>query len=347
MNTRLSILFLAVMLISISGLQAQPAPQPPTDEPVPVSVDNFIRAETDRTFGGVVKQGGFGKFFHYRELAPINNQIVRRTNRDTLYSVGVFDLDAGPLLIALPDAGKRFLTTIVIDEDHYVFTVAYGPGSHTVTGDKLGTRYALVAIRILVDPNDPKDVDQVHALQDAVKVEQPDGPGTFKVPNWDQESRKKVADALVVLGETIPDYRRAAGRKDEVDPVRHLIATATGWGLNPDKDAIYLNVTPKQNDGITVYKLTVKDVPVDAFWSISVYNAKGYFEPNKQNAYSLNNLTATTADDGSVTVQFGGDGTTTNCLPITPGWNYTVRLYRPRQQVLDGTWKFPEAGPVR
>ena len=36
-----------------------------------------------------------------------------------------------------------------------------------------------------------------------------------------------------------------------------------------------------------------------------------------------------------------------NMLPITPGWNYLVRLYRPRAEVLDGTWKFPEATLVR
>ena len=141
---------------------------------------------------------------------------------------------------------------------------------------------------------------------------------------------------------------RAGGRRGEVDPIRHLIATASLWGLNPDKDAIYLNVTPKQNDGKTVHKLTVKDVPVDAFWSISVYNQEGYFEKNEHNAYTLNNLTAKKNDDGSVSVQFGGcDGKTPNCLPITPGWNYIVRLYRPRKEVLDGTWKFPEAQPVK
>jgi hypothetical protein len=74
-----------------------------------------------------------------------------------------------------------------------------------------------------------------------------------------------VRDALMVLGETIPDWRRAAGRRDEVDPIRHLIVTATGWGLNPDRDAIYLNVTPAKNDGATIYKLNVTDVPVDGF----------------------------------------------------------------------------------
>ena len=167
-------------------------------------------------------------------------------NRDTLYSISVYDLDAGPVTITLPDAGKRFMTMIVFDEDHYVYTVVYGAGTYSFSKEQIGSRYAMAAIRILVDPNDPKDVKQVNALQDAVKVEQPGGPGKFEVPNWDDASRKKVADALTVLGATLPDWRGAAGRKDQVDPVRHLIVTATGWGLNPDKDAIYLNVVPAQ-----------------------------------------------------------------------------------------------------
>ena len=52
--------------------------------------------------------------------------------------------------------------------------------------------------------------------------------------------------------------------------------------------------------------------------------------------------------DGSFTVQFGGDPKTAkNHLAITSGWNYTVRLYRPRKEILEGMWKFPEAQPVK
>ena len=116
-----------------------------------------------------------------------------------------------------------------------------------------------------------------------------------------------------------------------------------GWGGNPEKDATYIGATPAKNDGTTVYKLHVEDVPVDGFWSISLYNADGFFQKNPFDAYSVNNLTASKAGDGSVDVQFGGcDGKIDNCLPITPGWNYTVRLYRPHEDILDGTWKFPE-----
>jgi hypothetical protein len=127
-----------------------------------------------------------------------------------------------------------------------------------------------------------------------------------------------------------------------------LIGTAFAFGGNPEEDALYLNVTPSKNDGVTVHRLTVKDVPVDAFWSISLYNAEGHFQKNAFDAYSLNSVTAKKDSDGSVPVQFGGcDGKISNCLPIMSGWNYMVRLYRPRPDILNGMWRFPEAQPVK
>jgi len=235
----------------------------------------------------------------------------------------------------------------VISEDHYVPAVIYTPGAHTLTREQVGTRYVVAGIRILVDPNDPKDVAAVHALQDAIKASQPGGPGKFEVPNWDPVSQKKVRDALLVLSSTSSGFGGAFGKKGEVDPVARLMGAAAGWGGNPDKDATYLGVTPEKNDGTTVHKVTVKDVPVDAFWSISVYNEKGYYEKNALNSYTINSITGKKSADGSTTVQFGGcDGKIPNCIPIMKGWNYTVRLYRPRPEILNGTWKFPEARPV-
>jgi hypothetical protein len=58
-------------------------------------------------------------------------------------------------------------------------------------------------------------------------------------------------------------------------------------------------------------------------------------------AYTLSNITAKKDPNGSVTVRFGGqEGKLPNCLPIMKGWNYIVRLYRPRAKVLDGRWNF-------
>jgi hypothetical protein len=332
---------LAALALTASAALAQTSANP-----IPVTPDNFRRAETDMYFAGLVKEGAFGKLLHHREPMTIESPIVR-PNRDTLYSYGVFDLNAGPVTITLPDAGKRFLSLQVLDEDQYTSQVLYGAGRHTFTREKIGTRYVSLGVRILVDPANPEDVRQVRALQDAIKLEQK-SPGKWQAPNFDPVSQKKVRDALLLLGETVPDTRRMFGPRSKVDPVRHLIGTAIGFGGNPEKDALYLTVTPAKNDGTTVHRLTVKDVPVDAFWSISVYNAKGNFQKNSLDTYSLNNITAKKNTDGAVAVQFGGcDGKVPNCLPIVQGWNYTVRLYRPRAEILNGKWTFPEAQPLK
>jgi len=232
----------------------------------------------------------------------------------------------------------------VISEDHYTTEVAYAPATVTLSRDQVGTRYVMAAIRTLVDPNDAADLAAVHVLQDAVTVTQY-APGYFSAPDWDAVSQKTVRDALVTLATTLPDTKNMFGTAAETDPVRHLIGSANAWGGNPERDAFYLTVVPSQNDGTTVHRLTVKDVPVDGFWSVTVYNKDGYFTANEQNAYSLNNITATKDPDGSTTIQFGGTGAD-NLLPITPGWNYPVRLYRPRPEILDGSWTFPAAEPV-
>lgn len=313
---------------------------------VPVTVENFIRAETDLYFGHTATTR-LGRFVPIRAPMPIESQVVIRANRDTLYTRAVFDLDAGPVTVTLPDPGARFMSAQVIDEDQYTPRVIYEPGEHRFTRQDIGTRYMMLGVRMLVDPNDPEDVAVVNQLQDAVTVMQPDGPGRFEAPQFDRTSQDEVRSALLALAGTLSDTRQAFGARGQVDPVRRLVCAASAWGGNPDRDAVYLSITPGRNDGKVVHHLQVRDVPVDGFWSVSVYNAQGYYEANPQSAYSINNLTAAREDDGSVRIQFGGcEGGVANCLPIMPGWNYMVRLYRPRDEVIDGRWAFPEARPA-
>ncbi len=134
----------------------------------------------------------------------------------------------------------------VIDEDHYTPEVIYWAGTYTFNREKIGTRYVSLGVPILVNPGDADDIKQVHALQDAITVAQPGGPGRFEVPNWDQASRKKVHDTLLALAETLPDTKRTFGARDQVDPVRHLIGTAFAFGGNPEKDAPLSQRHPSQ-----------------------------------------------------------------------------------------------------
>lgn len=89
-------------------------------------------------------------------------------------------------------------------------------------------------------------------------------------------------------------------------------------------------------------------MPVDGFWSVSVYNAAGYFEKNPRNSYSVNNITGVPNADGSVTVRFGDfPDSVPNAIPTPEGWNVVVRLYRPRPEILTGAWALPELVPAR
>jgi hypothetical protein len=336
---------LAATSFAIAGTIA--SAQTSTSATQPVTIENYNRAQTDVYFAGVVKNGGFGKFRHGRELAPPVQQGIVRPGRETLYSFAIFDLDAGPVTITLPSGAERFMGMQVVNEDQYTKGVYYETGSYTLTGEMIGTRYAIAVVRFVVDFSNKEEIRRVHALQDAIKFSQ-QNTGAFEIPNWDDASLKKVKAALLQLGTTVSDTRRMFGADGhQVDPVKHLIGSAMLWGGNPEKDALYLPITPARNDGKAVYKLTVRNIPVDGFWSVTVYNSEGYLQPNPYNAYAINNITAKKAPDGSVTIQFGGcDGQIPNCLPITQEWNYTVRLYRPRPEILDGTWKFPEAWAV-
>lgn len=337
---------LVLLLAAATAATAQPSPPPLPAPAILVTPENFPRAESDLNFAGLVKEGGFGKFVHRREPTALDRQRTTRMNRDTLYSAAVFDLDAGPVTITLPDAGKRFLSLQIVDEDADAADVHYGPGAVTLTKASVGSRYALAAIRIFVDADDSKDADAVHGLQDAIRVDQPGGPGAFSVPNWDAASQVDVRTALTALAETLPDASGLSGPRGAGDPVRRLIGAAAAWGGLPEKDLLIVNVAPDRNDGTTVQRLTLKDIPVDGFWSVSVYDGDGRFAKNPQSAYSVNSIDAKGEPAGAVVIQFGGcDGRIPNCLPTPPDWSYALRLYRPRSEALASGWKPPVPEP--
>jgi hypothetical protein len=309
-----------------------------------VDNDNFVRAETDRMFAGLqAAAGGVNRWNHYREPTPIDQQTVIRMNRDTLYSLAVVDVSKGATLM-VPESGERYLSVMVIDQDHYVKGIFHEPGTYTLTAEEVGTPYAVFGARVLLDETDPADLARVHAIQDGFAIEAASSE-PFVMPDYEEGSftatREAILDRVRHGG---MNTHGMFGDKDEVDPEEHLLGTAAGWGGLPETEAFYVSEEPHLPVG--AYQLTAKDVPVDAFWSVSLYNAEGFFELNDLGAYSVNNINGVKNDDGSVTVRFGGDESLPNVLPLTEGWNYLIRLYQPRPEILDGTWKFPKLEPV-
>ena len=136
-----------------------------------VNADNFVRAETDRMFAGLQRDaGGINVVSHNRSPASVDHQTVIRMNRDTLYSFAVVDITAGATL-TIPEHGGRYLSAMVVNQDHYINEIFHLPGEHQLTMDRHRTPFVALAVRTLVDPTDPDDLAEVHALQDGVALE--------------------------------------------------------------------------------------------------------------------------------------------------------------------------------
>ncbi len=306
-----------------------------------VTVDTFVRAESDFYIRANMEAFGYGlgELHHLRDPIAPDNQPTIRMNQDTLYSGLVLDLSE-PAEITLPEIDGRYQSMHVVSQDHYMFAEAK-PGTHTLTEEEVGTRFASVSFRTFVDVSNPEDIEKAHAAQDAIEVSG-GGEGPFETPDWDLKALTVARQALsdvAVLGFNA-DF--AFGSKDEVRPIDHLVGAAAGWGGLPRTAASYVVDSVAANDGEVAHAVTVKDVPVDAFWSVTVYNADGYLEPNDLGVNSYNNVSAKPNDDGSYTLHFGSceDGRI-NCIPISPGWNHSIRLYEPRAEILEGSWSFP------
>jgi len=315
------------------------------DEAVKVNVDNFVRAETAAQFDRslALTGGEVNTFMHYREAIPLDKQTVIRMNRDTFYSVAIVDISKGATL-TIPETDGRYVSASVVNEDHYLNKVYHGKGTYKLTMKEFDTPYVNISIRTLVDPSDPEDVKKVRAIQDGITIKS-NSAIPYTHPEYDQASYEAVYKAVIELGRFAPDAKKMFGKKEQVSEVRYLIGAAIGWGGLTETEAYYLNVEP--NLPVGAYEITVKDVPVDAFWSISLYNKEGFFQENEYNANSVNNVTGTPNEDGSFTVHFGGDPKSSNYLHIMEGWNYVVRMYQPRKEILEGKWVFPSVKPVK
>jgi hypothetical protein len=312
-----------------------------------VTVDNFVRAESDHMIRANMKMGKLtvGKLTHSRQPTTPETQAVIRSNQDTLYSAVVLDLSK-PVTVTLPEIGGRYMSAHVINQDHYMF-VETKPGDYQLTEKSVGSRFAIVWFRTFADVNDPADIAEAHRAQDGIAVTG-GGPGPFEAPDWNLEDLGIIRKALNDVATLGFETTYAFGRKDGVRPVDYLVGAAAGWAGLPSKASFYVIGSVDANDGSTPHAVTAKDVPVGAFWSITVYNKDGFLESNDLNRNSYNNVTAKKNDDSSVTIHFGGCGDgRINCIPITPGWSYLIRMYEPRKEILDGSWTSPRIEPVK
>jgi hypothetical protein len=307
-------------------------------EKIAVTMDNYEDAESDLAFYNVTKLVGMNTFFHFPTGAfDLDNQTVVRMNRDTYYSAAVIDTTQGATL-TIPETNGRYLSVMVVQNDHYIDQVFLEPGTHEITSD---TDFAMVAMRIRANQNDPDDADAIAALRAGVKLEV-GGNASHVRPNYDMEQLVALRDELTVEGTKLGTLMGMQGAHGMIEPTMHLYGTAIGWGLLPDAQAQYLGSTKFSNDGCYMASYDAPPFKEPGFFSITIYDADGwiYDENGILNEFNMN-----LNDDGSFDAYFGECGDVDNNLPTVDGWNYILRIYEPKLDELQD-FRLPEVKKI-
>jgi hypothetical protein len=196
-------------------------------------------------------------------------------------------------------------------------------------------------------------------------------PGqSFDYPALDPEVRQAVdqapAGGLELMRTSIPRLTKIAnGWQMNTDSIgvygnfylKRAIVSMLGLGANQPEDAIYpLNVGDADGqplNGVHDYVLHFAPAelpPVDAFWSVTMYDDEGFHAANAINRFAIGDRDALTYnDDGSLDLylqhETPGPQRESNWLPAPRGpLGVTMRLYAPRAEALDGRWNPP---PIR
>jgi hypothetical protein len=313
------------------------------DELVKVTPETYIRAETDRQFGEIVKMaGGVNRLFHFRSPTPLDKQNIVRMNRDTLYSMGVVDTSQGAT-ITVPNLPQgRYVSVFLVDNDHYCPFVIYTVGTHQLPQD---TKYLGIGIRIQIfNPQDKDEIALVGKLQDQFIISS--GSADPLPPfQWEQTSLQLLTEKYEKDSAQYSSWKGMMGPRGKVDEKTRHIAAAAAWGLFPEWDATYLNYSSGVDTGLG-YQATYQVPENAAFWSITVYGQDGFL---KSENCIVNSSNVKLNEDGTFTVGFGSTklcGDIPNRLDVTEGWNFLMRIYRPGSSVLDGGYKLPDVQPI-
>ncbi len=79
-------------------------------------------------FAGIQRNAeGINRFEHNRTPARIDEQTVIRMNRDTLLQLAIVNITGGAA-ITVPDAGERYLSVMIVNQDQYIKRVFHDAG---------------------------------------------------------------------------------------------------------------------------------------------------------------------------------------------------------------------------
>ena len=178
------------------------------------------------------------------------------------------------------------------------------------------------------------------AVQKAIESAPEDGQ---KLMAWKLPTLARVANGWSMNTDTVGVYGNYY--------LKRAILSQQGLGANVVEDAIYpLNLgdeSGKPLDGANKYTITFEKgatPPVNAFWSITLYDQEGFQVGNVLNRFAVSSwMPFKYNTDGSLDLYFQnespGKNLEANWLPAPKGpFNLTMRLYAPKSEALTGKW---------
>ncbi len=198
--------------------------------------------------------------------------------------------------------------------------------------------------RIGIEPGKSFDIDKVPpAVKKALEGVPEAGQ---KLMEWKLPTLARVANHWSMNTDTMGVYGNYY--------LKRAIVTQQGLGANLPEDAVYpLNLGDESGrplDGASKYTLHFEKgatPPVNAFWSVTLYDQDGFQVANSLNRFAVSSwMPFKYSSDGSLTLyiqnESPGEDKEANWLPAPKGaFNLTMRLYAPKSDVLTGKWNPP------
>ncbi|WP_192891183.1 DUF1254 domain-containing protein [Vibrio bathopelagicus] len=287
----------------------------------PVTMENYVVAESDWYFSGVQEKAGVNTWMH-DDPVSIDNQQVIRSNRDVVYSIAIVDVSKGATF-TVPKSDE-FQIIHIIDEHHLFHQVVKNGETLEVTADDIQGEY----VYLLARTRDNGDYEDTKNRQSQLQFKA-NSAHPYSTKGFDSDEVITFRDELVRqvnTGEQPIAGHNAFGKTlADVDPHNYVYAAAYGWGGLPMDTAQYvpLQVASDKCQTWTIEKPAL-DWKNNGYLSATFYGADGWIHENdfyiphtemKDNGNSFSFTTNCQLGVGNATVEQGG--------------NFLVRMYLP------------------
>jgi hypothetical protein len=375
--------FIALPVLFSFQLGAQPvcASEPAVlsfDQQVEKYIQDFPYQETHK-YLKMYTRGNSAALNHWLQgsepkLIKAGEDLIVRSNNDTFYKAAFIYLEDGPVVLNVEAPSDGRFSSIQLIDDRNVnyrnlihpsgrYTIYYGEEPDNIVGEAILAPSKLGLVLVRVEVKNIKNESDVAAAATIFRGITLIAKPVTKFPQLDLSggySAEVAAEAQRQIDQTVDttsftDLIVGPGQQPgrEVSFLEHAAGTKVGWG-GPDPahsayDMIRLDDAGEPMLGSQgPYELTTAEPPVNAFWSISVYDTDrgGFLHPNKDDKYHINNTTAVKNLDGTVTFTFRQICTATdiNCLEVPAGrFDLAARYYLPKQDIILGNWRMPRA----